>query len=276
MKGTELRSFASGFKAVFKRERERAGYTQKSFAESFDVSLDTVRNWEQGRKVPEIKTIERLCAEFACEPDYLLGRMENSTHDIQFICQQTGLSEDAVLALGRLKEDCAAIQVLDFLLTNHNVVLEKIILYFASAFWDIDRRIEFRAFSQISQELGLSLDINRIDPRLFMADAHDGVATGETYFRELYGKENNDTGRQMIFRLLRACMTQTDIERVHQYMYDHRDDSKTTPQLSLIAEFLIRTGDSDYMRRVGCDLGRFCYLSNDTEEGTKDGADRTT
>lgn len=272
MKGTELHSFASGFKAVFKREREKAGYTQKSFAESFDVSLDTVRNWEQGRKVPEIKTIERLCAEFGCEPDYLLGRMQNSTHDIQFICQQTGLSEDAVLALSRLKEDRATMQVLDFLLTNQ-VVLEKIMLYFASAFWNIDRRIEFRAFSQISQKLGLSLDINRIDPRLFMADAYEGVATGKASFLGLYDKENNDTGRQMTFRLLKSCMTTTDVERMQKYMYDHRDDPKTTPQLSLIAEFLIRTGDSDYMRRMGCDLERFCHLSSDTEGGTKDGTD---
>lgn len=272
MNRTKLHSFASGFKEVFKRERERAGYTQKSFAESFDISLDTVRNWEQGRKVPEIKTIERLCAEFGCEPDYLLGRMENSTHDIQFICKQTGLSEDAVLALGRLKEDRAAIQVLDFLLTNQ-VVLEKIMLYFASAFWDIDRRIELRAFSQIKQELGLSLDINRIDSRLFMADAHEGIVTGKAYFHELYDKENNDTGRQMTFRLLRACMTKSDIGKMQKYAYDHRDDPKTTPQLSLIAEFLIRTGDSDYMRRAGCDLEKLLQLSSDMEGGTQDGTD---
>lgn len=272
MKGTELHSFASGFKEVFKRERERAGYTQKSFAESFDVSLDTVRNWEQGRKVPEIKTIERLCNEFGCEPDYLLGRMENSTHDIQFICNQTGLSEDAVLALSRLKEDRATIQVLDFLLTNR-MILEKIVLYFASAFWDIERHIEFRNFNQIRQELGLFLDINRIDPRLFMADAHEGIATGKAYFQGLYEKENNDTGRQMTFRLLRACMTETDIEKIHKYMYDHRDDTQTSPQLSLIAEFLIRTGDSDYMRRAGCDLDRFYQLSNGLKEGKQDGTD---
>lgn len=272
MKGTELHSFASGFKEVFKRERERAGYTQKSFAESFDVSLDTVRNWEQGRKVPEIKTIERLCNEFGCEPDYLLGRMENSTHDIQFICNQTGLSEDAVLALSRLKEDQAAIQVLDFLLTNQ-MILEKIVLYFASAFWDIDRQVEFRTFNQIGRELGLFLDINRIDPRLFIADAHEGIATGKECFQKLYGKDNNDTGRQMAFRLLRSCMTKTDVEKMQKYMYDHRDDPQTTPQLNLIAELLIRTGDSDYMRRAGCDLERFFQLSNGTEEGNQDGTD---
>lgn len=271
MKGTKLRSFASGFKEIFKRERKKAGYSQKSFAEYFDVSLDTVRNWEQGRKVPEIRTIERLCAEFGCEPDYLLGRMESSTHDVQFICDQTGLSEDAVLVLNRLREDHASIQVLDFLLTNQ-MLLEKIVLYFASAFWDIDRRIEFRAFNQIRQELGLSFDLNGIDPRLFMADAYEGIALGKDHFHKFCGKEGNDTGRQMTLSLLRACMTKSDVEKMQKYMYDHKDDPKTTPQLSLIAEFLIRTGDSDYMRRAGCDLKRFVQVTNDEEE-IHDGTD---
>lgn len=271
MEGTKLRSFASGFKEIFKRERKKAGYSQKSFAEYFDVSLDTVKNWEQGRKVPEIKTIERLCAEFGCEPDYLLGRMESSTHDVQFVCDQTGLSEDAVLALNRLKEDQAAIQVLDFLLTNQ-IVLEKLVLYFASAFWDIDRRIEFRVFNQIRQELGISFDPNRIDTRLFMADAHEGIALGKEHFLKLCSKEGNDTGRQMTLRLLRACMTKSDVEKIQKFMYDHRDDHKTTPQLSLIAEFLIRTGDSDYMRRAGCNLERFLRSSNEEEE-IHDGTD---
>lgn len=270
--GTKLHSFASGFKEVFKRERKKAGYTQQSFADSFDISLDTVRNWEQGRKVPEIKTIERLCAEFGCEPDYLLGRMENSTHDTQFICDRTGLSEDAVLALGKLREDRSVIQVLDYLLTNQTV-LKKIVSYFGSAFWDIDRRIEFHAFNQIGQKLGLSFDINRIDPRLFVADAHESITTGRKYFQELYDKKGDDTGRQMTFGLLRACMTGTDLEKVQKYMFNHKDDPKTTPELSLIAEFLIRTGDSDYMRQAGCDLEKFFQLSSNTEEEKQDGTD---
>lgn len=207
MKGTELHSFASGFKDVFKRERERAGFTQKSFAKYFDVSLDTVRNWEQGRKVPEIRTIERLCGEFDCEPDYLLGRMENSTHDIQFICDQTALSEDAVLALGRLKEDRAATKVLDFLLTN-KIVLDKIVLYFASAFWDIDRRSEFSA---------LPFDRQKIDPRLFSADAHDGIVAGKEFFHDLY-EEDDDISRQMVFKLLRTCMRNDSIKGLEEFI----------------------------------------------------------
>lgn len=33
--------------------RRKLGMTQKDFARNFGVSLDTVRNWEQGRRHPE-------------------------------------------------------------------------------------------------------------------------------------------------------------------------------------------------------------------------------
>ena len=33
--------------------RRKLGMTQKDFAHSFGVSLDTLRNWEQGRRRPE-------------------------------------------------------------------------------------------------------------------------------------------------------------------------------------------------------------------------------
>jgi putative transcriptional regulator len=33
--------------------RRRLGMTQRDFARSFGVSVDTVRNWEQGRRRPE-------------------------------------------------------------------------------------------------------------------------------------------------------------------------------------------------------------------------------
>lgn len=36
-----------------KAARKRLGMTQKAFAANFGVSVETVRNWEQGRRQPE-------------------------------------------------------------------------------------------------------------------------------------------------------------------------------------------------------------------------------
>ncbi|OHC74942.1 MAG: hypothetical protein A3G18_01295 [Rhodospirillales bacterium RIFCSPLOWO2_12_FULL_58_28] len=40
-------------KVDVKSARRKLGMTQKDFARNFGVSLDTVRNWEQGRRQPE-------------------------------------------------------------------------------------------------------------------------------------------------------------------------------------------------------------------------------
>ena len=84
------------FKDGLKRARKDNGYTQKSFAEKFKISIDTVKNWEQGRNVPEIKTLEKLCNFFDCDLDYLFGNIECKKHDTQFIKDKTGLSEKAI------------------------------------------------------------------------------------------------------------------------------------------------------------------------------------
>lgn len=89
--GDKLYSFS--FKDGFKRARKNNGYTQKTFSEKFNTSIETVRNWEQGRNIPEIETLEKLCNFFHCDIDYLFGNIECETHNKQFIHDYTGLSE---------------------------------------------------------------------------------------------------------------------------------------------------------------------------------------
>ncbi len=67
------------------------------------LSLDTIRSWEQGYSIPDIKSLLKLCDFFGCDLDYLLGRIDKKTHDLQFICDQTGLSAAAVNKLRSFK-----------------------------------------------------------------------------------------------------------------------------------------------------------------------------
>lgn len=98
--GDKLYTFS--FKKGFKRARKRDGYTQKTFSEEFGICLETVKNWEQGRNVPEIKMLEKLCNFFHCDMDYLLGLDECPTKTIQFIHDYTGLSTKAINQLNFL------------------------------------------------------------------------------------------------------------------------------------------------------------------------------
>lgn len=92
--GDILHSFS--FKDGFKKARKAHGFTQQSFADKFGISVETVKNWEQGRNVPELDTIKKLCQLFECNMDYLFNNITCKTHDAQFIQNTTGLSTESI------------------------------------------------------------------------------------------------------------------------------------------------------------------------------------
>ena len=62
------------FRIRLKELRERAGYSQYSFAEKFGVAQSTVGSWEAGKREPNFNTMQRLADFFGVSVDYLLGR----------------------------------------------------------------------------------------------------------------------------------------------------------------------------------------------------------
>lgn len=86
-------------KPRLKELRKLNDLTQAELAKEMHVHLKTVQNWEQGIVIPPFETIIQLCDLLKCDVDYLIGRIDCQTHDVQFIHDQTGLSEAAVQAL---------------------------------------------------------------------------------------------------------------------------------------------------------------------------------
>lgn len=83
--------------------RKTARYkTQDAFAEALGCSVESVRNWEQGRTVPETGTLFQIAELLDCDLDYLIGRIDKPTHDIKFISDELRLSEEAVEKLQRI------------------------------------------------------------------------------------------------------------------------------------------------------------------------------
>lgn len=70
--------------------------TQEELADRLGVSLKTVMNWEQGQAAPSVDKLMELADIYHCDLDYLTGRLDQKTHDLQFIHDQTGLSEKAI------------------------------------------------------------------------------------------------------------------------------------------------------------------------------------
>ena len=87
-------NYKSNFGNNIKSLRKSAGYKrQQDFADAFGRSIDTIQNWEQGKTWPTMEDFLLLCDHFHCDADYLVGRIGTKTHDLNFICSETGLSE---------------------------------------------------------------------------------------------------------------------------------------------------------------------------------------
>lgn len=91
----EYEVFGSRLKEVRKEKYK----TQADFAEDIEKTLESVRNWEQGRALPEMGTLFKIADLLECDIDYLTGRIDRKTHDIQFIHEMTGLSEGSIQKL---------------------------------------------------------------------------------------------------------------------------------------------------------------------------------
>lgn len=58
-------------------ERVRIGCTQAELGKKLGVSVDTVRNWEDGTSQIRVSNLIDLANIFSCSIDYLLGRTED-------------------------------------------------------------------------------------------------------------------------------------------------------------------------------------------------------
>lgn len=60
--------------------------------------LGTIKHYENGNYngSPKLDIVDNLCRILECNVDYLLGNIDCTTHDIQFIRNETGLSEKAI------------------------------------------------------------------------------------------------------------------------------------------------------------------------------------
>ena len=104
-----------------KRTKERAkekGFTQEALAEKVNCSLPTIKKWYVGDACPDVHTLIELSKILDCNVGYLTGEIDQKTYDNKFICENTGLSENAVEYIRNLPEDQK--NILDRLLSRQS------------------------------------------------------------------------------------------------------------------------------------------------------------
>lgn len=70
--------------------------------------LGTIKHYENPNykeSSPTLEKVDNICTLLECDIDYLTGRIDYQSHDLQFICQYTGLSPQAVELLHYLTFD---------------------------------------------------------------------------------------------------------------------------------------------------------------------------
>ena len=87
----------------------------ESWGEIFDVSRQTVSNWQTGKSVPDIIKLTEIARYFEVSADYLLGISDTESPDVNVraAAEYTGLSEDAVerLHIGMDDFKCAGVGI---------------------------------------------------------------------------------------------------------------------------------------------------------------------
>lgn len=90
-----------------KLERKRLGLTQKDFLLKIymsETSTATLRRWEQGKDLPDLKTLVYMAELFDCDIGYLIADYNERRRISTDICLATGLSEIAVNSLMQFKD----------------------------------------------------------------------------------------------------------------------------------------------------------------------------
>jgi transcriptional regulator with XRE-family HTH domain len=85
-----------------KQRREKLGLSQDAvgvmlngLSPSGETKDRTIRNHESGQSFP-FKTLLKYCEIYDCDLGYLMGDYDEKDRDTHYICDQTGLSEEAV------------------------------------------------------------------------------------------------------------------------------------------------------------------------------------
>ena len=91
--------------------RKEKGYkSQELFSEALEkrykknFCLRSVQKWEHGDYLPSLDNMICICDFLDLDIDYLIGRIEQPTHAVQYINDQTGLSEKAIKILKNNRE----------------------------------------------------------------------------------------------------------------------------------------------------------------------------
>ena len=84
---------------------ETYGLIRQSRGDGYSNMFGTIQSWEQAKSTPTAEALANICELLDCDADYLLGRIDQRTHDINDSHRYTGLSAQALEQLHEYHEN---------------------------------------------------------------------------------------------------------------------------------------------------------------------------
>ena len=160
--------------------RKDAGLTQESFAEKYNVTQQTISNWENGRSYPDLDTIVQISDDFGVSLDVLMKGDREMVRDFSKRMKNEKIQKIALIVIAALIL-CAGI-VLAVRYASYNSLRDKLVNHFHEG----------------AEANGFVCDENEFDPRYHLEA--DGVTyeIREAEMREMDSKLDWDLSDKYI------------------------------------------------------------------------------
>ena len=124
-----MATFAENITALRKKQNKK----RQEVADDLGISRSSLEYYEKNKRKPDIEVLTKIADYYNVSADYLLGRTnaETTDKDLRFICEYTGLSENAITTLSELHDPVNVLNVvpaeivplIDFLINDMGVRL---------------------------------------------------------------------------------------------------------------------------------------------------------
>ena len=124
-----MATFADNITALRKKQNKK----RQEVADDLGISRSSLEYYEKNKRKPDIEVLTKIADYYNVSADYLLGRTnaETTDKDLRFICEYTGLSENAITTLSELHDPVNVLNVvpaeivplIDFLINDMGVRL---------------------------------------------------------------------------------------------------------------------------------------------------------
>lgn len=117
------KNYDKPFPTLLRKLLEEKSITQEELANYVGVKRQSIAAWKDGKTIPDAYNLGKIAKKFTVSADYLLGLSDIPTidTDIRAIQEKTGLSEEAIKILDKLKrEDPEKSEILsEFIFYSH-------------------------------------------------------------------------------------------------------------------------------------------------------------